>query len=89
MPYKFKDDGSHIIKQFQRKIYFIIGILITIRPIFNYILFRENDFLDWLGIPFGLLLIWGINKNGFYKIIRKITEWKMKNKDNKFDYFAR
>lgn len=85
---KWKDDGSHIIKPFQRKLYFIIGCIFLIRPVISIIAYHSLDFGDMLWGGSGILLIWGVKFNGFYKIARLYTEWKIR-KNNKFDYFSR
>jgi len=81
---KWKDEGSHIIKPFQRKIYLIIGCLIILRPVVFFVLFRQLDVLDIMNIVLGSFLIWGIQLNGFYKIIRWYAERQMKRWDNKW-----
>ena len=82
MPYKFKDDGSHIIKPFARKIYFIIGCLTIARPFVSYILFGQIGFIEYLNIVLGVFMIWGINKNGIYKILRGYKERQLRRFDN-------
>ena len=84
MPYKFKDDGSHIIKPFQKKIYLIIGSLIVGRAFLDLFLVGGIDVMDILNIILGLFMIWGIQFNGFYKIARRYAEWKLKQQDNKW-----
>ena len=84
MPYKFKDDGSHIIKPFTRKIYFIIGCLTIARPVIGLIISGEIDFLGVMNIALGVLLIWGVNKNGFYKLARWYKERQLRKFDNKW-----
>lgn len=86
---KWKDDGSHVIKPLQRKLYFIIGCLIIVKSFTPFILYRTYDFIDVFQLGCGLLLIWGVNLNGFYKFARIYTEWKLKSKDNKFDYYSK
>ena len=82
MPYKFKDDGSHIIKPFARKIYFIIGCLTIARPVVSFILFGEAGLMDYLNVVLGVFMIWGINKNGIYKILRWYKERQIRKFDN-------
>ena len=89
MPYNFKDNGSHIVKPFQRKLYFIIGCLIIGRAGLDLVLTHNLDVMDGLNIILGLVLIWGVNLNGFYKIARWYMEWKLRRNDNKFDYFRK
>lgn len=85
---KWKDDGSHIIKPLQRKLYLIIGCIFVIRPIISVLIYHSLDFGDILWGGSGLFLIWGIKFNGIYKIARLYAEWKLR-KDNKFDYYSR
>ena len=82
MPYKFKDDGSHIIKPFARKIYFIIGCLTIARPVVSFILFGQVGIMEYLNIVLGSFMIWGIKKNGIYKILRWYAERKLRKFDN-------
>ena len=89
MPYNFKDNGSHIIKPLQRKLYFIIGCLIVGRAAMDLLLFDKMDIMDYLNIILGLVLIWGVNFNGFYRVARWYMEWKLKHNDNRFDYYSR
>lgn len=84
MPYKFKDDGSHIVKPFQRKLYFIIGCLIIGRAALDLYMIRTLDVMDCLNIILGCVLIWGVNRNGFYKIARWYMERKIRRFDNKW-----
>lgn len=84
MPYKFKDDGSHIIKPIQRKIYFIIGIIFISQPIVNYILFNEINVMQIITAILSSFMIWGVNKNGFYKIARWYMEKRIRKFDNKW-----
>ena len=84
MPYKFKDDGSHVIKPLQRKIIFITGSLMIARPFVTWYLFREVDFIDGLNVAMGIIFIWGVNLNGFYKLARWYMEKKIKDFDNKW-----
>jgi len=89
MPYNFKDNGSHIVKPLQRKLYFIIGCLIICRAALDLYLVNRLDIMDYLNIILGVVLIWGVNFNGFYKVARKYMEWKLKHNDNRFDYFRK
>ena len=84
MPYKFKDDGSHIIKPFQRKIYFIIAVIFISQPILNYLLFDYVDVMQLVSASLAGFMIWGVNKNGFYKIARWYMERKIRKFDNKW-----
>lgn len=84
MPYKFKDDGSNIIKPFQKKIYLIIGLIFISQPIFNYILFSEINIMQIITALLSVFMIWGVNKNGFYKIARWYMERKIRRFDNKW-----
>ena len=84
MPYKFKDDGSHIIKPRMRKIYFIIGCLTVLRPIVNYFTLGQITIMDYLTFGLGVFMIWGINKNGLYKIARWCKERQLRKFDNKW-----
>lgn len=86
---KWKDDGSHVIKPFQRKMYFIIGCLIIGRAVLDWVLTKYLDSMDYLNIILGLVLIWGINLNGFYKLARRYMEWKLSRNGNRFDYYSR
>ena len=88
-PYNFKDNGSHIVKPLQRKLYFIIGCLIIGRAVLDLYLVNHLDVMDYLNILLGCVLIWGVNFNGFYKVARKYMEWKLKHDDNKFDFYSR
>lgn len=81
-PYKFKDDGGHVIKPKLRKIYFIIGCLIMLRPLVSFVLFGTIDVIDWFNLVLGGVMIWGINFNGFYKIARWYMERKLRRFDN-------
>ena len=85
---KWKDDGSHIIKPLQRKLYIIIGCIFVVRPIISVTVYHSLDFGDILWGGSGLFLIWGIKFNGIYKIARLYAELKLR-KDNKFDYFSK
>lgn len=89
MPYHFKDNGSHIVKPLQRKLYFIIGCLIIGRAVLDLYLLNKIDVMDYLNIILGSVLIWGVNFNGFYKVARWYMEWKLKHSDNRFDYFRK
>ena len=88
MPYKFKDDGSHIIKPLQRKLYLIIGLILIVRPVISVIQFHSIDYIDVVWGIGGLVTIWGVKFNGFYKLARLYAEWKLR-KDNKFDYYSK
>lgn len=81
---KWKDDGSYIIKPWQRKIYFIVSILLIIRLPFFYFATGKVYDADILDFVLGFVFLWGINFNGFYKIIRRYAEWQLKKRDNKW-----
>ena len=83
-PYKFKDDGSHIISPLQRKIYFIIGIIFISHPIINYFVLDIIDPMTIIAAGLAGVMIWGINRNGFYKIVRWYMERKLRQSDNKW-----
>ena len=86
---KWKDDGSHIIKPFQRKIYLIIGGLIMARPVITYYITGTIDVMDVINFFLGALMIWGVRFNGFYKLAKMYAEWNLKRKDNRFDYYSK
>lgn len=81
---KWKDDGSDLIKPRQRKLYFLLSMLFITKPLIFFILKYPIDGFDLFGSFMGFVLMWGTNFNGFYKISRKITEWDMKRRDNKW-----
>lgn len=84
MPYQFKDNGSDIIKPFARRIYLIVGILMLIRTPIDYFLLGQLDYTDILNPPLAIFMLWGVNKNGFYKIARWNAERQLKKRDNKW-----
>ena len=86
---KWKDDGSSFIKPLQRKLYFIIGCLIAARPLIFFLIGSDVTIFDIINGGLGILLIWGVNFNGFYKLARRYMEWRLKHKDNRFDYYSR
>ena len=85
---KWKDDGSHILKPLQRKLYIIIGFILISRPVLSIIQFHTFDYVDIMWGFCGVTLIWGVKFNGFYKLARLYAEWKIR-KDNHFDYYSR
>ena len=84
MPYNFKDNGSHIIKPLQRKIYFTIGMLFVSHPIISFLVFGQIDTMQIIDAILGGFMIWGVNFNGFYRLARRYAEWQIKKKDNKW-----
>lgn len=86
MPYKWKDNENIRIKH--KKIYTIIIIGMMGIDTFD-ILFHKVSFSDCFNLALGTFLLWGMWMNGFYRISRKVAEWKMKRRDNRFDYFSR
>lgn len=81
---KWKDEGSHIIKPFQRRLYFIIALVIISRSFVDLFILGSMDWMDYLNIGLGAFMIWGINRNGFYKIARRYAEYVVRKKDNKW-----
>lgn len=75
---KFKDDGSNLINPLQRKIYFVVSILLISKPIVDYIFVQRISFLDIVDPILGVFWIWAINKNGMYKILRWYAEQQIK-----------
>ncbi len=81
---KWKDNENIKIKY--RKIYTFGACFIIFMSALNIAFFRYTV-QDFISIFLGSFLLWGIWMNGLYKIMRKITEWKLKRSDNKFDYW--
>ena len=81
---KWKDNETVKIKY--RWLYTLGAGFMIIMSTFD-ILYLKYDWQDFFNIGLAVFLLWGIWLNGFYKIMRKIKEWELKRKDNKFDYF--
>lgn len=84
--HKFKNDGSGMIPEKTRKLYLITTIALLIFVVVKDIIIAKIYVLDIVSIALGVCVLWGIQFNGAYKIARKIMEWKLTRKDNKFDY---
>jgi hypothetical protein len=69
--------------------YLIIGFIFLARPVISVLVYRSLDYTDVVWGLSGILLIWGIKFNGFYKIARLYAEWNLKRKDNKFRYYSK
>ena len=81
---KWKDNETIKIKY--RWLYTAGSIFMMFMATLNFLFFKWN-WQDILNFGLGAFLMWGIWMNGLYKIMRKITEIRLRRKDNKFDYF--
>ena len=81
---KWKD--SEVIKIKYRKLYTFGASFIIFMALLDFVFFKYT-IQDFISIFLGSFLLWGIWMNGLYKIMRRITEWRLKRKDNSFDYF--
>lgn len=81
---KWKDDGSHFISSTQKKIIIYSSLGIIIFNIFNILVTAFITPYEIFNIGFMIVIIWGVNWGGFYRLARRYAEWKLKKRDNKW-----
>ena len=84
LPFKFKDNEA--VKLKHKWIYLSGAIFVSFMAVID-MLFFKWDWQDPFNLGLGLFIIWGVQFNGLYRIMRKIAVWRLKRRDNKFDYF--
>ena len=83
---KWKDNEAIKIKY---KWFYLGGAVFIVFMALMNILFFKWTWQDPFNIALGLFIVWGVQFNGLYRIMRKITEYRLRRKDNKFDYYSR
>ena len=87
MPYQFKDNQNTPYRSKKyRLLFFGLSAFIIIESILGMVAAGVNIH-DLINIGLALFVIWGVQFNGYYKIMRAYASWKMKKQDSKFDYF--
>ena len=87
MPYKFKDNQNKTYSKNLKLLFTgLAGFIISQELIAAYYT-QRIDIHAIVNIGLACFVLWGIWFNGYYKIMRKYSEWKLKKQDSKFDYF--
>ena len=81
---KWKDNEN--IKLKHSRLFLIGAGFIIFMSVADFLFFKW-DWRDIMNMGIGLFLIWGVKFNGLYRIARKLTEYRLRRRDNKFDYF--
>lgn len=85
MPRRWKDNEPINIKY--RRLYTVIAIGLTAMDLID-IMKGKANFADYFNLVWCPFILWGMWLGGFYKIQRRIMEWRLKRRDNRFDYFS-
>ena len=79
---KWKDEGKGAFPRNRKIIFTLITLIILFMTFIEIVGSRQITIGNLLNVSLSGFLLWGIYTSGFYKIMRKYAEWKLKKKDN-------